>query len=169
MCFSILTVLQFVCAVFLSRDVFNIAIRAGVGLVMKPVSSNQCILQVFYVGWGMWQLLSNSTFLSVLAFVFCCSSVVLLYCSFFRMVDMFFQFWFVTRVCFCLIDFLTLGRGLITVTLYEKTYNLRLFSSRKIIKTFDFSTLYTSIPNSKLKANLKELVLFSLKKRMANV
>ena len=38
-------------------------------------------------------------------------------------------------------------------------------SSCNSIKTFDFSTLYTSIPHSKLKDKLKELVLLCLIKK----
>jgi len=46
----------------------------------------------------------------------------------------------------------------------------RTLSSCNSIKTFDFSTLYTTISHSKLKDKLRELVqLCFKKKRMANV
>jgi hypothetical protein len=46
----------------------------------------------------------------------------------------------------------------------------RSLSSCNITKKFDFSTLYTTIPHSKLKDKLRELVpLCFIKKRMANV
>ena len=48
--------------------------------------------------------------------------------------------------------------------MFWSTYNLRL-SSCNSIKTFDFSSLYTSIPRSKLTDKLKELILFCFIKK----
>ena len=45
----------------------------------------------------------------------------------------------------------------------------RSLSSCNSIKRFDFSTLYTSIPHSKLKNRLRELVQLCFIKKMANV
>ena len=42
-------------------------------------------------------------------------------------------------------------------------------SSCNSIKTFDFFTLYTTIPHSKLKNRLRELIQLCFKKRMANI
>ena len=46
-----------------------------------------------------------------------------------------------------------------------KTHYVLSLSSCNSIKTFDFSTLYTSIPHSKLKDKLKELVLLCFIKK----
>jgi endonuclease III-like uncharacterized protein len=45
----------------------------------------------------------------------------------------------------------------------------RSLSSCNSIKTFDFSTLYTAIPHSKLKDKFRELVQLCFIKRMANI
>ena len=45
-----------------------------------------------------------------------------------------------------------------------KTISSRLLSEYNNIKTYDFSTLYTSIPHTQLKSRLKNIVVFFSKK-----